>query len=182
MVDKVVLVNEKDNAIGVADKSTAHAEGKLHRAFSVLILNEKNELLLQQRAYDKYHSGGLWSNTCCGHPKPDESLQAAARRRLQEEMGLNCHLREIFSFIYRAEVGNGSVEYEYDHVLIGNFDGEPRLNLAEVMDWRWIRLSDLQQAMADNPEQFTAWLGLIVDRWLRPSLESDTSLLKPYNQ
>ena len=164
IVEKVILVNEQDDELGVAEKSIAHAEGKLHRAFSVLVLNDRNELLLQRRAQDKHHSGGLWSNTCCGHPRPDESIQTAARRRLQEEMGFDCPLKEIFSFVYRAEVGNGSIEYEYDHVFIGEFNGEPVLNSAEVMDWNWISLHELHKAVQVRPDQYAVWLRLILDQ------------------
>lgn len=176
-VDKVVLVTEEDDAVGVEDKRTAHEEGKLHRAFSILVLNDNGELLLQQRAYDKHHSGSLWSNTCCGHPRPGESLPEAARRRLREEMGFDCSLKEIFSFIYRAEVGNGSVEYEYDHVFLGRFDGEPKLNPEEAINWMWIGIKDLRALMDVNPHQFTVWLGLIIDKCQEPQRAGDMEKL-----
>lgn len=161
---EVVLVNEHDDPIGTMEKCTAHIQGRLHRAFSLLVFNTEGKLLLQQRAFNKYHSGGLWSNTCCGHPSVNESLDMAAHRRLREELGLDCDLKEIFSFVYKAEVGSGLLENEYDHVLIGHSNKNPRLNHAEAIDWRWIALSEVQSEIAYQPEQFTAWFGLIIQR------------------
>lgn len=164
MVEKVVLVTEQDLEIGVADKRLAHSEGRLHRAFSVLTFNSKNELLRQRRARDKYHSGGLWSNTCCGHPRPDEPLESAAHRRLYEEMGFDCSLRKVLSFLYKAEFGNGVIEYEFDHVFVGEFNGIPRSNSIEVMAWDWMNLQQVRKALKTSPDQHTVWLPMILDR------------------
>jgi len=129
----VVLVDENDNEIGVEEKINAHRKGLLHRAFSIFVFNSKNELLLQKRAADKYHSGGLWSNTCCSHPRPGENLKDAAHRRLQEEMGFDCSLREVFSFLYKKSFDNGLTEHELDHVFFGKFDGIPKLIIKKLM-------------------------------------------------
>lgn len=167
MEEYVILVNEKNETVGVAEKIEAHAKGLLHRAFSVFILNSDNELLLQQRAMTKYHSPGLWSNTCCGHPRPGEHAPSSARRRLMAEMGLDCALADIGSFIYRAEVGKGLVENECDHVFIGYSDDQPRLNQQEAMDWKWISFAALEKELQDNHEQYTFWLNTIIQKHLR---------------
>lgn len=156
--ESVVLVDEQDNAIGVMEKMEAHRTGRLHRAFSVFVFNENGELLLQRRAPGKYHSAGLWANTCCGHPRPGEELQDAAQRRLMEEMGIRCALEPSFSFIYRADVGNGLHEYELDHVFTGRHSGTPRPDPQEADAWRAITLDALEQEMASDPHRFTTWL------------------------
>lgn len=176
--NRVILVDDRDEQIGVEDKRIAHTEGKLHRAFSILVFNSKGELLVQQRAYDKHHSGGLWSNTCCGHPKPAETLRQATERRLHEEMGFYCPLSELFSFVYRADVGNGSVEHEYDHVFFGDFDGKPNLNSSEVIDSQWIRLDDLRWSIQAKPDRFTAWLVLIMNRLMEDQRIRETITLR----
>ena len=154
----VVLVDAHDNEIGLAPKLNAHRTGELHRAFSVMLLDSQNRLLLQRRAFAKYHSGGRWANTCCGHPRDGESVVDAAERRLTEEMGIACALTAAGSFIYRADVGNGLVEHELDHLLIGRFDGDPVPTKSEVVEWRWSSLDDLKRDLAANPQIYTAWL------------------------
>lgn len=160
MREEVILVNENDEAIGVEEKLKTHLLGALHRAFSVFIFNSGGQLLLQKRAGTKYHSGGLWSNTCCGHPRPGESIEGASRRRLYEEMGFDCELKEVFDFIYRAELDDGLFEHEYDHVLVGGFDGEPNPNRDEVDDWKWVSLPELRLDMRRTPDAFTYWFKL----------------------
>lgn len=157
MSERVILVDALDTPVGTADKLEAHRSGKLHRAFSVFVLNDENELLLQRRAEDKYHSGGLWSNTCCSHPRPGEDTGAAARRRLEEEMGFHCDLEPAFAMVYRADVGSGLVEYEYDHILLGRWNGRPDPDAGEVMDWRWVALDALAGEIARDPRGFTYW-------------------------
>ena len=164
MSEQVILVDEEDRAVGTAEKMHVHRSGGLHRAFSVFVFDPAGNVLLQKRALDKYHSGGLWSNTCCSHPRPGESTIEAARRRLSEEMGFTCELREVFSFVYRAEVGGGLVEHEYDHVLVGTFDGQPSPDAREVEEWRWCPLGELKRDLAGNPANYTSWLTLAIDR------------------
>lgn len=160
-MEKVILVNEKDEPIGEEEKMKAHEKGILHRAFSVLVFNSKGELMMQKRAKTKYHSGGLWSNTCCSHPWPGEELVLGAKRRLREEMGFECELMEVMSFIYKAELDHGLIENEFDHVLTGRYDGEPMLNLDEAEDWRWISLDDLYSDLSGNPGSYTEWFKVI---------------------
>lgn len=136
MLTKVVLVNKKNKKIGVEEKIKVHKEGKLHRAFSIFVFNSKGELLIQQRAKIKYHSGELWSNTCCGHPKPNESYQKAVHRRLKEEMGFDCNIKKLFCFIYKIDFKNGLIENEYDCVFIGEFDGMPKPNTKEIKNYK----------------------------------------------
>ncbi len=157
MEELVVLVDEYDNEIGVAGKTEAHEKGLLHRAFSVFVFNSTGELLLQQRAEAKYHSPNLWTNTCCSHPRLNETVQEAASRRLVEEMGMRCKLTKTFSFVYRAELENGLIEHEFDHVFIGITDDLPQINLEEVSDFRYQPLESITQQLLDQPEQFTAW-------------------------
>lgn len=154
----LILVDRLDREIGIGEKMTVHRSGQLHRAFSIFVLNGKGEILLQQRALDKYHSGGLWTNTCCSHPRPGEELIAAAHRRLQEEMGFDCELKELFSFIYYAKLEGGLIEHEYDHVLLGKFDGTPIINPCEVENWRWINAKTLAEEINHQPDRFTYWL------------------------
>ena len=131
-MENVILVNKDDCEVGVMEKMEAHQKGLLHRAFSVFLFNKKGEILLQQRAKHKYHSGGLWTNTCCSHPRPGESLSKATQRRLREEMGIKCEMRPAFSFIYKKKFANGLTEHELDHVFLGRFDGTPEINKEEV--------------------------------------------------
>ncbi len=155
--DSVVLVDPHDREVGLMDKMEAHKKGALHRAFSFFILNSKGEWLLQQRAWDKYHSPGLWTNACCSHPRQGESPEAAATRRLQEEMGMYCQASPVFKFLYRSEFSNSLIEHELDHVLLGYSDTLPQPNPAEVEGFRYVSLSDLEVEMKQNPDQFTVW-------------------------
>lgn len=158
--EEVVLVNLDDEIVGVGEKIETHLRGDLHRAFSIFVFNSSGELLLQRRSATKYHSRNLWSNTCCGHPRPKEALQAAAHRRLQEEMGFDCELKESFSFIYRVELDNNLSEYEYDHVFVGRYDGKPIPNPDEVHDWKWLDLITLQKDLNEHPDAYTYWLSI----------------------
>ncbi|MEM1545600.1 MAG: isopentenyl-diphosphate Delta-isomerase [Candidatus Methanomethylicia archaeon] len=164
MNEEVVLVDEDDNEIGVEEKIKAHKEGKLHRAFSIFIFNSRGEMLLQKRARNKYHSGGLWSNACCSHPKPGESLEQAVHRRLKEEMGFDCDLKRVFYFIYKADLNNEFTEYELDHVFIGKYDGEINPNRNEVEDWKWISINDLKEDIKQNPNKYTVWFKIVLDK------------------
>ena len=163
-MEYVVLVDEQDNAIGTMEKQQAHVEGVLHRAFSIFIFNSEKKLLLQKRASSKYHCGGLWTNTCCSHPRETENIQDAALRRLHEEMGMQCELNAIFSFVYKAEFENGLTEHEFDHVFFGQSDQTPELNLEEVEDYRYIGLSELQEEIKEAPQNFTPWFLIALDR------------------
>jgi isopentenyl-diphosphate Delta-isomerase len=155
--EHVVLVDADDRPIGSAEKLRAHREGLLHRAFSVFVMNRTGAMLLQRRAADKYHSGGLWSNTCCSHPRPGEPIAAAAGRRLREEMGFTCALRPVHRFVYRAELDGGMIEHECDTVLVGHYDGVPSPDPAEVGGWRWTHPDAIARELAAAPERFTAW-------------------------
>lgn len=163
-MEKVILVDENDVPIGEMEKMEAHEKGVLHRAFSVFIFNENNELLLQKRALSKYHSGGLWSNSCCSHPRIDETVVEAGTRRLVEEMGFSVPLEAVFSFIYRAELDNELTEHELDHVLIGRYNDAPKMNPEEVEDWKYIGLDELASDMTTHPERYTEWFKIIFDR------------------
>lgn len=158
--EMVVLVDAEDREVGEMGKLAAHREGRLHRAFSVFLFNSRGELLLQKRAASKYHSPGLWSNTCCGHPRVGEGIAEAAERRLMEEMDLKCSLRPIFRFIYRADLADGMIEHELDHVLVGSTDADPVPNAEEVSGWRWSERGELEQELRDRPERSTAWFPL----------------------
>jgi isopentenyl-diphosphate delta-isomerase len=161
MSTDVILVDENDQEIGVMEKNSAHELGLLHRAFSVFIFNEKNELLLQQRAATKYHSPNQWANTCCSHPYPNETLDDAASRRLKEEMGISCELHKLFSFTYKATMDNGLIEHEIDHVFVGNCEQNPQPNPEEVAQFKWISINDLKKEMIDYPQQYTEWFKII---------------------
>lgn len=163
-MEYVVLVDEQDNAIGTMEKQQAHVEGVLHRAFSIFIFNSENKLLLQQRASSKYHCGGLWTNTCCSHPREKENILDAANRRLHEEMGMQCELKPIFSFVYKAEFENGLTEHEFDHVFFGQSNQVPELNLEEVEGYRYIGLEDLQVEIKEDPQKFTPWFLIALER------------------
>jgi isopentenyl-diphosphate delta-isomerase len=162
----VVLVDSDNNELGLMEKQEAHQKALLHRAFSVFIFNKKGELMLQQRALNKYHSGGLWTNTCCSHPRSGETTLAAAHRRLKEEMGFDCELTERFSFIYKTPFDNGLSEHELDFVFTGVFDGIPQLNTSEVASYRWISLETLIQELHEHPEHFTSWFRIILKEYL----------------
>ncbi len=161
----VVLVDEQDNEVGLMPKMEAHEKAVLHRAFSVFVLNEKKELMLQQRAGSKYHSPLLWTNTCCSHQRQGEDSIAAGKRRLQEEMGFVTDIEEIFTFIYKAPFDNGLTEHELDHVLLGHFEDAPVINPEEVESWKWMSLDAIQADIAENPETYTAWFKIVFNRF-----------------
>ena len=163
-MESVVLVNDKDMEMGVMEKMEAHLTGTLHRAISIFIFNEKGEYLLQQRADQKYHSGGKWSNTCCSHPRPGERLIDAANRRLKEEMGMGCKLTHWFSFTYRAELDHGLVEHEYDHVFIGITDELPVPDSTEVASFKYISREALDGDIQQNPEKYSEWFKICFER------------------
>lgn len=154
----VQLVTEEGEPAGAMEKLEAHRSGALHRAFSIFLFDDAGCLLMQRRAATKYHSAGLWTNTCCGHPRPGEDLAAAARRRLREEMGIDTELDQRFSFIYHAVLGNGLQEHELDHVFFGRWNKEPRLDPGEADDWAYVAAADLESRMLKAPQRFTVWL------------------------
>ena len=164
-MEYVILVNEQYEIIGEMEKQEVHLKGLLHRAFSVFIFNEKKELLLQQRAKIKYHSPLKWTNTCCSHPRKGETYIQAAHRRLQEELGFDCELSEKFHFIYKAEVGGGLMEHEFDRVFVGYYEGDITINPEEVEATRWISLEKLEKEMVQYPEEFTEWFKIIFDKY-----------------
>jgi isopentenyl-diphosphate delta-isomerase len=171
--ERVVLVDENDREIGTGEKLAVHRSGALHRAFSVFIFDPQGRVFLQRRAGGKYHSAGRWSNTCCGHPRPGEAVEAAARRRLREEMGFDCPLTAAFTFRYRAALDGGLTEHEVDHVFVGAFEGVPSPDRAEVAEWQAITLAELASDLGTNPGKFSAWLrpaldGLLERRSLIP--------------
>lgn len=153
-------MNEEDEEIGVIDKMQAHEQGLLHRAFSIFIFNSKGEMLLQQRADGKYHSAGLWTNACCSHPAPGESLEAAAHRRLLEELGFDCKLRKVFSFRYKTQFENGLIEHEFDHVFVGTYDEELRPDPDEVKASEYLSLDAIAEKIKREPQMFTFWFRL----------------------
>ncbi len=163
--EQVILVDEKDNKVGLMPKLEAHEKAVLHRAFSVFIFNDKDELMLQQRAMHKYHSPGLWTNTCCSHQRDGETSIEAGKRRLLEEMGFTTELNETTSFIYCAPFDNGLTEHEYDHVLVGKYNKEPVINEDEVTSWQWIKMNTLQADIEQNPEKYTAWFKIIFHKF-----------------
>ena len=163
--EKVILVNEKDEQIGLMPKLEAHKKAVLHRAFSVFIFNNKNELMLQQRALNKYHSPGLWTNTCCSHQRNGETNIQAGKRRLQEEMGFVAELKEATSFIYKAPFDNGLTEHEYDHVMVGYFNDIPEININEVASWKWMPLESVKVDINTHRNLYTEWFKIIFDKF-----------------
>ena len=161
--EKVVLVDKDDNQIGLMPKMEAHQKGILHRAFSIFLLNSENQILLQKRSSNKYHSGGLWTNTCCSHPRDGENIINAGKRRLSEEMGINTDLIEAFKFTYKAKLENGLTEHEYDHVLIGKYNGNPILNEDEVEDYKWVSLEEVKKDIKKNEKDYTVWFIIAFD-------------------
>lgn len=161
-MESVVLVNEFDEVLGSMEKMEAHLQGVLHRAFSIFILSEAGEILLQQRALEKYHSGGLWTNACCSHPRLNETTVEAGKRRLQEELGFSCELTPAFHFIYKVALDNDLMENELDHVLIGTYSKPFTPNPDEVMDTKWISLNQLKEDISANPSSYTAWIRIIM--------------------
>jgi len=163
MEEQVILVDRQDQPLGIIEKMEAHTLGLLHRAFSIFIFNSKGELLLQQRAFDKYHSGGKWTNTCCSHPKPFEETEDAAHRRLMEEMGMSCTLEYGFNFIYKSELENELTEYEFDHVFFGESDHLPKVDTNEVASFKYVSLENLAVDLIENPSMYTEWLKICFD-------------------
>ena len=163
--ERVILVNEQDEPLGTMEKIEAHEKALLHRAFSVFVFNEKGETMIQQRALHKYHSPGLWTNTCCSHQREGESNIEAGKRRLMEEMGFTTDLEEVFSFIYKAPFDNGLTEHEFDHVMVGRYNGKPAINPDEVADWQWVSLESIKTDMEASPEKYTAWFRIIFDKF-----------------
>ena len=161
---KVILVDENDIQTGVTGKMEAHEKALLHRAVSVFIIDSKGDWILQRRAFDKYHSNGLWTNTCCTHPHPGESVFDAARRRLREEMGINCNVTWLFSFIYKEKLDNELTEHEFDHVFLGVTDSEPLINTSEVEEWEKISYPDMHNDIIQNPDKYTFWFREIYER------------------
>jgi len=156
-MEKVILVDKSDKPLGLMEKMEAHIKGEMHRAFSVFIFNDKGEMMLQQRALSKYHSPGLWTNTCCSHPRQGEETSEAAHRRMIEEMGFDCEFDEAFTFIYKADVGLGLTEHEFDHVFIGRSDKTPNINPEEVNDWKFMSIENIIEDIAKSPDSYTVW-------------------------
>ncbi|MBI2270071.1 MAG: isopentenyl-diphosphate Delta-isomerase [Bacteroidetes bacterium] len=161
--EMVILVDENDNSTGVCEKLEAHQKGLLHRAFSVFVFTNENKLILQKRSDKKYHSAGLWTNTCCGHPRPDEDVKAAAQRRLTEEMGIACELQHHSQFTYRTTFKNKLIEHELDHIFIGRSNEIPQLNFDEVSEWKAIGIVELKNDISQHPDNYTYWFKLCVN-------------------
>lgn len=164
MTEKLILVDESNNEIGIDEKLIAHVKGSLHRAISVFVFNDKNELLIQKRNKNKYHSAGLWSNTCCSHPRPKENVLAAAHRRLKEEMGFDCELKEIFLLRYKIKLENNITENECDHVFIGYYGNDPKPNPEEASDYKWTSIEKLKENIEKSPEKYTFWFKLALNK------------------
>jgi len=163
--EEVILVNDQDEQIGTMPKMEAHEKAKLHRAFSIFIMNDEGEIMLQQRAAHKYHSPLLWTNTCCSHQRVGETNIEAGKRRLLEEMGFETELRELFSFTYKAPFDNGLTEHELDHVMMGRYNDVPNINTEEVADWKWMRPKSIKEDITVYPESYTVWFKIIFDRF-----------------
>ena len=161
-MEHVVLVDEQDNAIGTMEKLEVHQKGILHRAFSILLFNSKGEILLQKRSHLKYHSSSLWTNACCSHPLPNETMQVATRRKLKQEMGIDLQTEFAYKFIYKANLDKGLTEHECDHVFIGTFDGVPEINREEVEDWKFVNIDALKKDILKNKNAYTYWFRLIM--------------------
>ncbi len=162
-MDSVILVDKEDNAIGIMEKMEAHEKGQLHRAFSVVVFNSQGEMLIQKRAAKKYHSGGLWTNSCCSHPTPTEEIELTVKKRLRYEMGIELSPQFIYKFVYQTNLDQNLIEHEVDYVFKGIYDGVPSVNAEEVEDWKFISIADLVNEMAANPDQYTYWFKLIVN-------------------
>lgn len=161
MMEQVILVDSRNRELGAMDKTEAHQLGVLHRALSIFVFNSKGQLLIHRRAMGKYHSSGLWTNTCCSHPRPGEAIADAALRRLKEEMGFQTPLTELFSFLYKADLGNGIYEHEFDHVFIGKSDEFPFPDRREVAEWKWMSTDAISTEIDNHPNDFTIWFQLI---------------------
>ncbi len=173
-MEQVILVDDQDAEIGTMEKLEAHQKGLLHRAFSILLFNSKGEILLQKRSLKKYHSGGLWTNTCCSHPLPGEDLTVATKRKLWQEMGIDLQPTFAFKFIYKAELINELIEHECDHVFTGCFDGDPVLNPDEAMDWRYESFTSVKASIQQYPELFSCWFRMILEH---PEFVKNLSLI-----
>jgi len=174
MKSEVVLVDEKDIPVGTEEKLAAHQKGLLHRAFSVFVFNSKGELLLQKRAKSKYHSGGLWTNTCCSHPSPEEEIESAAHRRLKEEMGFDCPVRKVGSLVYKTNFDNGLTENEFDHIFIGEYDGPvDNVDPNEAEEWKWEYPAEILSDFEKNPENYTYWFKLSLNDVLSKRKEAE---------
>ncbi len=162
--DQLILVDESDTEIGIMGKLETHEKGLLHRAFSIVVTNEKGELMLQKRTVTKYHSGGLWTNTCCGHPRDGEEVLHAAHRRLGEEMGFDCELRQATQFIYKVDLDKGLTEHEFLHVFIGKYQTVPVLNPEEADDWKWMSFENIEADIKENPDSYTFWFKILFSK------------------
>ena len=163
MEERVILVDARNRQIGTMEKLEAHKKGLLHRAFSIFIFNSNGEMLIHQRAKTKYHCGGLWTNACCSHPRPDEKIAEGLRRKLKQEMGFNTELQKAFDFTYRSELKNGLVEYEFDEVFIGIYNGDIHPNPEEVEAWKFLEMRDIKRDLELNPNRYTPWFRLLFD-------------------
>lgn len=163
-MEQVILVDKNNKPIGTEEKIKTHQEGKLHRAFSIFIFNSSDQLLIQQRAKQKYHCGGIWSNTVCSHPRPEETYSQATHRRLKEEMGFDCQMEKLFCFTYRAQFENGLIENEYDCVFKGKFDGQPQPNPKEVMNYQWVSIPELEKDIVNHPDKYSIWLKIALNK------------------
>ena len=170
MNEELILVNEKDEEVGTEDKLKAHQKGTLHRAFSIFVFGNQRQILLQQRATSKYHSGGQWTSACDGHPRPGESVLRAAHRRLKAEMGFDCDLKEIFSYVYEANMGNGLTEHEFNHILVGSFNGELKPNPEEVGDYKWEATTNVLKDLQTRPENYAVWFRIAMEKFPTESL------------
>lgn len=162
--DQIILVDKNDVQIGMMGKLEAHKKGLLHRAFSILIKNSNGEVMLQKRAIGKYHSGGLWTNTCCSHPRVGEELATATHRRLKEEMGFDCELKELITFTYHANLDHGLKENEFLHVYVGEYNDDPIVNPEEADDWKWVSLNELKRDVAEHPDNYTYWFKIVLKK------------------
>lgn len=165
-MDELILVDIYDREIGSAEKAYAHEKGLLHRAFSVFLVNG-NKMLIQKRNVDKYHSGGLWANACCSHPRKGETLECAVHRRMAEELGIDCEVKEVFSFTYRTAFAENLYEYEFDHVLLGSYDGPVSLNEEEASEYRWIDIGELGDELVTHPERYSSWFLIAAPRVIK---------------
>ncbi len=168
-MEKVILVDKNNSPIGLMEKMEAHVKGEMHRAFSVFIFNGNGEIMLQQRALSKYHSPGLWTNTCCSHPRDGEKTSDAAHRRMVEEMGFDCEFDEAFTFTYKADVGQGLTEHEFDHVFIGRSDKTPKINPEEVNDWKFMPMDQIDEDIVKSPDSYTVWFRIAFEEVIKYS-------------